>query len=299
MRSFRSFFVFSRFNPLSLVVYHTLRERERESESRAIMVERTKPILPECLKDHQQFAVGVRFFGAMTRLSATQSKFFSLVGSFLLCAGVRVTWGFTQPMAGLQLRQVGMIQQSSASNYQVFQRTWLLASNESIPELDGSLDDDSDASNPLIDAKGTWARFTTSSLYRTILVSGAFFTSPKIRSVISPPILVGLFLIALAVYTYQDRFDNLADLTGPRRQAALRNLRQAKADQLSSKASAEDISLYAKAYEDALREELAVRVIIPGIWYVRMDPNADDWSAAPQFLGLEITENYELKRLDE
>jgi hypothetical protein len=200
---------------------------------------------------------------------------------------------------GQKMMQAHQFASVKSEQFHVLKKTRLNASNESIPEFNDGANESSNNNDPLTNAKSTLDKFTSSSVYRTLLVSTPILLSSKIRSVVTPPILVGIVLIALVVYTYQDRFDNLADYSGPKRQAALRRLRQAKADQLSSKSTTEDIAKLAKEYEDALREELQVRVIIPGIWKIPLDPAADDWSTAPQFLGLEITENYELKRLDE
>jgi hypothetical protein len=149
--------------------------------------------------------------------------------------------------------------------------------------------------------KQTWDSFTTSSAYRTILLTGALLSSPKVRDFIGIPVCIAIFLLAWAAFTYETRFNYLVDEVTPKRQQALRGLREAKTQQLSSSSASgngDNIQGLASQYEDALREELATRVIIPGLWVIEMDPAHEDRTAAPQLLGLEITDNYTLEPVD-
>jgi hypothetical protein len=152
---------------------------------------------------------------------------------------------------------------------------------------------------PLANAKKMWESFSTTSLYGTALFTGALLSSPKVRDVLGLPVCGSIFFLALALYTYETKFNDLCDRVTPKRQAALRHLRQAKTQQLtSSEITAEDIRLLAAQYEEVLREELATRVIIPGLWVIEMDPDVEDRAAAPQLLGLEITDKYTLEPVD-
>jgi hypothetical protein len=152
---------------------------------------------------------------------------------------------------------------------------------------------------PLANAKEMWESFSTTSAYRTTLFTGALLSSAKIRDILGLPVCVGIFVLTWALYTYETKFNELCDRVAPKRKLALQNLRQAKTQQLSSsETTAEDIRLLAARYEEVLRDELATRVIIPGLWVIEMDPDVEDRAAAPLFLGLEITDKYTLEPVE-
>jgi hypothetical protein len=144
-------------------------------------------------------------------------------------------------------------------------------------------------------AKSAWDSFSSSSVYRTMLLTGALFSSPKVRDMLNPAILMGAFLLAWAAYAYESRFNALADTVTPKRQAAMQALRRGKASllSLSSTTTTAEVELLAADYEQLLREELAVRVIIPGIWVLEMDPI--DRDNARQLLKMEVTNDYKLE----
>jgi hypothetical protein len=144
-----------------------------------------------------------------------------------------------------------------------------------------------------------WGSSATSSAYRTFLFPGALFGSQSVREFLGLP---GCFLvasIAFSIYFYETKFNYLVDIVTPERQAALKAIRQYKTDQLSSRLSSPDLHelpALLDAYEKALRKELTARVVVPpNLWVIEMDPNQEDRSAAPQFLGLEITDKYTLE----
>ena len=135
-------------------------------------------------------------------------------------------------------------------------------------------------------------------MYRTFLLTGTLFATKSVREFLGIP---GCFLLGSAaffIYYYETKFNYLVDIVTPERQAALKAIRQYKTDQLSSVSPTgeKDLPYLLDAYEKVLREELMARVIIPpNLWVIEMDPNQEDRSAAPQFLGLEITDNYTLE----
>jgi hypothetical protein len=128
-----------------------------------------------------------------------------------------------------------------------------------------------------------------------MLLTGALLSSPKVRDMLDPAILMGAFLLAWAAYAYESRFNVLADTVTPKRQAAMQALRRGKASLLSpsSITTAAEVELLAAEYERLLREELAIRVIIPGIWVLEMD--ATDRDNARQLLKMEVTNEYNLE----
>lgn len=144
-----------------------------------------------------------------------------------------------------------------------------------------------------------WGSSATSSAYRTFLLTGALFASKSVRDFLGIPGCLLVASVAFFVYYYETKFNYLVDIVTPERQAALKAIRQYKTDQLSSRISLKDedeLQYLLDAYEKILRKELMARVIIPpNLWVIEMDPNQEDRSAAPQFLGLEITDEYTLK----
>lgn len=145
-----------------------------------------------------------------------------------------------------------------------------------------------------------WGSSVTTSGYRTFLLTGALFGSRSIREFLGLP---GCFLVAslvFLIYFYETKFNYLVDIVTPERQAALKAIRHYKTEQLSSPSSSSyektDLKTLLDAYEKALRNELAARVVVPpNLWVIEMDPNQEDRAAAPQFLGLEITDKYTLE----
>lgn len=157
--------------------------------------------------------------------------------------------------------------------------------------------------NPLQPFLEFWASSAgTSSAYRTFLFTGALFGSRSIRDFLGLP---GCFLFASAVffvYYYETKFNYLVDIVTPKRQAALKAVRQFKTDQLSSSSSSmsnSSISDLLHAYEKSLRDELEARIIIPPtLCIIEMDASQEDRTAAPALLGLEITDKYTLEPID-
>jgi len=155
-------------------------------------------------------------------------------------------------------------------------------------------------SNPLKPLTDFWESFATSSAYRTILFTGALFSSKSVRNFLGLPGCAAIAMAVFALYYYETRFNYLVDVVTPRRQAALKAIRQYKTDQLSSTSKGDaDLQMLLDAYETYLREELRTRVIIPNLWIIEMDQTQEDRSAARQLLGLQITEKYTLEPLDD
>jgi len=118
------------------------------------------------------------------------------------------------------------------------------------------------------------------------------------------PILVNAGLsavvtIIISYFFYNARVE-AAEEASERREVALQDLRTARQGQFSSNSSeptsTEVVEAAASAYEDALRKEMHLRQIVPGLgWRLDFpdDPvsREEDKAAARQFLGLEITED--------
>jgi len=175
----------------------------------------------------------------------------------------------------------------------------LCMSNETSTQVDSKQEEN--VLRPILEF---WGSSATNSAYRTFLLTGALFGSQSVREFLGLP---GCFLIAsvaFSVFYYETKFNYLVDTVTPERQAALKAIRQYKTDQLqsrivSSSSTTENLlPTLLDAYEKALRKELSTRIIIPpNIWVIEMDPNQEDRSAARQFLGLEITDEYTLEPL--
>jgi len=118
------------------------------------------------------------------------------------------------------------------------------------------------------------------------------------------PILVNAGLSAVVTviisYFFYNARVEAAEEASERREVALQDLRTARQGQFSSNASeqtsTEVVEAAASAYEDALRKEMHLRQIVPGLgWRLDFpdDPvsREEDKAAARQFLGLEITED--------
>jgi hypothetical protein len=175
----------------------------------------------------------------------------------------------------------------------IISQTRLSMSNLTFQETDSA------DSGPLAKFQNTWDSFAGSSAYRTVLFTGALLSSQKFRDLLGLSGCLAIFAGFWAVYTYEASFNYLVDVVTPKRQAAIRSVRQARTDQLSSSSSTnEDIDFLLSQYEAALREELETRVIIPGLWVIEMDPEQEDRGAAPQLLGLEITDKYTLEPVE-
>lgn len=158
--------------------------------------------------------------------------------------------------------------------------------------------DDSAPEGPLANMREFWISFSSTPAYRTVFFSVLLLSSPKFRDLLGLPICSLIVLTTWALYTYETKFNDLCDRVAPKRQAALKALREAKAQQLTSAVATEDdIELLSSKYEEALREELDTRVVIPGIWVIEMDADVEDRTAAPQLLGLTITDEYTLEPL--
>ena len=159
--------------------------------------------------------------------------------------------------------------------------------------------DEVETFSPLENFKETWDSFSSTNAYRTILLTGALLSSPRIREFLGLPICLGIFFLTWVAFRYESKFNDLCDVVTPKRQTALLNLRQAKARQLNAGASTkDDIKLLAAVYEKMLREELETRTIFSGLWYIEMGPDVEDRAAAPQLLGLRITDKYTLEPVD-
>jgi len=146
-----------------------------------------------------------------------------------------------------------------------------------------------------------WDSFLTSSAYRTLLFTGALFSSDKVRQFLGVPGCMAVVSISFGIYFYETRFNYLVDVVTPRRQAALKAIRQYKTQQLSvayQNNNIQNLQDLLNIYEASLREELQTRVLVPPkVWVIEMDPTQEDWSAAPQLLGLKITDQYTLERI--
>lgn len=159
--------------------------------------------------------------------------------------------------------------------------------------------------NPLVPIVRLWDSFGTSSLYRTLLFTGALLSSKSVRDFLGVLGCFSILMGSFCLYYYDARFNYLVDVVTPKRQTALKALRAYKTKQLSTSMKEIDddsgtttLSSLLNAYETALREELATRVLIPpNIWVIEMDPTQEDRSAAPQLLGLRITDQYTLEKI--
>lgn len=153
--------------------------------------------------------------------------------------------------------------------------------------------------NPLQIVQSAWDSFATASIYRTLLFTAALSGSKSLRELIGAPGFFLIFIGSLAYNTYETTFDYLVDIVTPKRQAAVQAVRQAKTEKLTGRSQDEDFSqpnleTLLSNYEEALREELQTRVIVPNILVIRMDETQEDRALAQQWLGLEITEDYRL-----
>lgn len=145
--------------------------------------------------------------------------------------------------------------------------------------------------------------FFSSPLWTATLFLSPFLCNPSLRSklgpFISPPAIVALVSIVTSGYYLQNRLSDIVQANDKRRDT-LKVLRDSKRKQLSQSGTVttEDISLAASAYEEALRNELSLRQILPGVPRITayLDPKdqAEDLAATRQFLGLEINENGDL-----
>ena len=210
------------------------------------------------------------------------------------------TAAVSNPSPGTSTTTTTAIIRASMSSLNSRDTTRLFMSNETLPQSTSS----EESNNPLDMVKKAAEAVSMTGSYRTFLFCGAFLGSPKIRDFIGIPGCVGVVAITWAVYTYDTRFNYLVDQVTPKRQQALKLLREANADRYSSKKpsspgdgkeSSKSIDELASLYEEALQDELATRIIIPGLWYIEMDPTQEDRTAAPQFLGLEITKQHTLE----
>jgi hypothetical protein len=211
-----------------------------------------------------------------------------LLALFVLLLGSMAT-GFLQPTRPTNRKVTHEGNGNAKSHMEI--RSRIFMTNTTVPSGDDS------QTNPLAGLKKGFDSFYSTSSYRTLLFCGALLSSPKLRDFIGIPGCIGIVAITWGIYTYDYRFNFLVDVVTPRRQVALRQLRDAKAAQLTSSPTDSEASIeeLAAAYEEALREELSTRVIVPGLWVIEMDPTQDDRSAAPQFLGLDITEQHTLE----
>jgi hypothetical protein len=214
------------------------------------------------------------------------SRLFAL--SFLLLASLAA--GFLQPTSN---RRISHKSNGITKSHCLETSSRLLMANITVP----SIDDEDVQTKSRKGFQKTFDSFTTTGSYRTFLFCGAFLSSQKCRDFIGIPGCIGVVAITFAVYTYDIRFNYLVDAVTPKRQAALCQLRAAKAAQLTSRPTNDGPTLeeLTAAYEEVLREELSTRVLIPGLWVIEMDPEQEDRSAAPQLMGLEITDQHTLE----
>ncbi len=174
--------------------------------------------------------------------------------------------------------------------------------NVTLPDEDGIPPQEQ---NPLATFFQFWDSFLTTSAYRTLLLTGALFSSKSIRDFLGIPGCLAILTSTFGLYFYDSRFNYLVDVVTPKRQKALRAIRQYKTQQLQIQskyppptdgndgATLQDLL---DDYETILREELTTRVLIPpNLWVIEMDPTQEDRSTAPQFLGLKITDQYTLE----
>lgn len=120
---------------------------------------------------------------------------------------------------------------------------------------------------------------------------------------VNTPALSAFLLIAIVFSLLQLRINSVRD-AGERRQESLATLRQVKSAQLASSETVEqpteaEVQAAVKAYESSLKEELALRTIIPGVRIVAPnDPERreEDISAAKQFLGWDLEDIDEVKQ---
>jgi hypothetical protein len=156
---------------------------------------------------------------------------------------------------------------------------------------DKQKEDESNSFSPQAAVKKAADDFFSSSVYRTLLFTTPFLFNPKFRANVPTPAIV-LTVTAILMYnTYDMRNSDIKDLFIPKRNAALRVLKGARADRLSN--SEIDVEAAQEDYEEALREECKQRVIVPALWVIPF-PDDENRKAANTFLDLEITDKCEL-----
>mmetsp|Transcript_9049 Transcript_9049/g.27052 ORF Transcript_9049/g.27052 Transcript_9049/m.27052 type:complete len:272 (-) Transcript_9049:309-1124(-) len=133
--------------------------------------------------------------------------------------------------------------------------------------------------------------------------------SQTFEPVVNAP-AVGAFLFISVVFSLlQIRISGI-NRAATRRAEALRTLREVKSVQLSaadlgeedSRPSTDDVARALNEYEEALREELKLRTVIPGVRIVAPnDPKEQekDLAAARQFLDMDINESGELLMVED
>lgn len=216
--------------------------------------------------------------------------------SFTACTIVRPSYGFSNLPVTVTKQFV------RTSDFVVVQRRSschlsMANTNMTLPETKSDMQQQ-DMKNPFSPFLNIWDSFATSSVYRTILFTGALFSSRSIRDFLGVPGCLAILTGTFCLYFYDTRFNYLVDVVTPKRQAALKAIRQFKTQQLSNSptTSGENLQDLLDVYERELREELATRVLIPpNLWVIEMDPTQEDRSAARQLLGLQITDQYTLE----
>lgn len=153
--------------------------------------------------------------------------------------------------------------------------------------------DDDSGQPPLKFLKELFDAAVSSPFYRTFLLTVPLFTNPFLQRTFPLPVRFIILFIVLAANTYQSRSYEI-DVVAPQRWRNLQNLRDVKSRQLSSGASMEDVEAAKTEYEETLRKEMALRIILPGLWVLPLDPGVPDMEASRQLLGLRITEKCEL-----
>lgn len=156
---------------------------------------------------------------------------------------------------------------------------------------DQQQEDTSDNFSPQDAVKKAADDFFLSAVYRTILFTAPFVFNPKIRDAVPAPILALTVTAILMFNTYDMRNSDIKELYTPKRNAALRVLKGARADRLSN--SEVNVEVAQEAYEEALREECKQRIIVPALWVIPF-PDDENRKAANTFLNLEITDKCEL-----
>lgn len=183
------------------------------------------------------------------------------------------------------------------------QRTLLSASNETIAsELEqSSFVQDNESIVDIVKKPFDW--FFSSSLWTATLFLAPFISNSNLRQKLgdfaSSPACAGFFILVASGYSLNNRVADIVAASDKKRDALVA-LRVTKGRQLSEsgKVTKENLDMAVSSFEEALRTELALRVILPGLPRITayLDPidQKDDLAAIRQFLGSEINEAGEL-----
>ena len=185
------------------------------------------------------------------------------------------------------------------------------AYSELYGSIDVSLLDPEEATMNSFNEKWMEIGETKSILTSSNMLSEQFNAEPMqtFEPIINVPALSSFLLIAVVFSALQIRISSISG-AATRRNEALKELRQIKSMELSAadiggsdnRPGAEAVANALSKYENALREELELRKVIPGVRIsAPNDPRRDETelSAARQFLGMSISEEGEVIPMSE